>query len=393
MSGQERVVIDTRDGVVVARKRCREPAEMTRQRHEIEVLTRLDHPGVVRFLDSSDEDGEIELVTKWVGQHSLATSPPLPTDRLAATIAALADTLADLHADGVVHNRVERSHVLLGPDGPVLCGFGDADLLDGPARTTARVTGDVCAVGRLLGGLLEPTDDLEPIPDRRLPRPGTRRWDGYRRRALLTLADQATADDPARRPSMRGLAEAIREAAGPQESPSDAASALATWVGLHRLGLVVGVAAVVLVVTGAALGVGRLSRSPSETAAATPACPPGAIGDVDLDGDGCGESVIPAADGTVRTPDATYEVALPGDTLVIGDWDCDRIDTPAVFRPSTRQIFVYPRWASAGTPVPADEVPSPASTRTIEAARRGSCDELVAIGPHDSRTTVDTEGS
>lgn len=124
----------------------------------------------------------------------------------AGLLAAVATTVADLHAMGVVHGRIEPSHVVVdGVGRPVLCGFGGPE----PTAVGPGPADDVAAVGRLIDHLLGPEAEPEPIPDRRWIR---RPWAGYDRRALQLLADRATHEDPARRPTARALANAIIEA-------------------------------------------------------------------------------------------------------------------------------------------------------------------------------------
>ena len=83
----------------------------------------------------------------------------------------------------------------------------------------------MAALGQLLRMLAGDEIDLEPIPEwrgwRRKPR-----WQGYQRRALLTLADQATNDQRELRPTARALAAAIHDTIpdarlGPVAAPPD----------------------------------------------------------------------------------------------------------------------------------------------------------------------------
>ncbi len=141
----------------------------------------------------------------WAGTPTLAAVRP-PVSQSAAILAAVASTVADLHEIGLVHGRLDPTHVVIGPDGrPRLCGMGGPGAGE-PDPTPAH---DVLALGQLIDGLLGVDVELEPIPEKRW---GRRRWSGYHRRALQTLADQATDTDPARRPTARALAAAIAEA-------------------------------------------------------------------------------------------------------------------------------------------------------------------------------------
>lgn len=176
-----------------------------RLRHEVEVLRRAQHPGVVSLVDTVDEEDGLVARTRFCGSRTLASASPLPVNRTAGLVAALATTVADLHDLGVAHRRISADHVLIANDGrPVLCGFGEA-MLDADAGSCAE---DVAGLGALLAEILDGHDDVVPVPASRLGRKGA--WTGYQRRALLNLADQASADEAVMRPSARQLAQSIR---------------------------------------------------------------------------------------------------------------------------------------------------------------------------------------
>ena len=64
----------------------------------------------------------------------------------------------------------------------------------------------------------------------------------------------------------------------------------------------------------------------------------------DVDGDGCPETV--ELDGrTARVGTVTVELGQDGDLVALGDWHCDGIATPALLRPTTGQVFVFPEWS------------------------------------------------
>ncbi len=209
------ITIETFTGVdrPVLVKTATTAAARTALAREADRLGRGRHPGVVELLSASQDRLEIA----WAGTHTLETAR-LSLPAAAGVLAAVATTVADLHALGIVHGRLDPSHVVLGGDGrPVLCGMSGPDVQQvsiGPAD-------DVAAIGRLIDHLLGPDAELEPIPDRRWSR---RNWTGYHRRTLQLLADRAAHDDPARRPTSRAVANAIVEAvpdarllpAGPQ---------------------------------------------------------------------------------------------------------------------------------------------------------------------------------
>ena len=193
-----------------------------RLRREGERLERASHPGVVPLVQHGATDDGWELCTRHAGRPASACGP-LTVAQVASLAAGVASTLADLHDLGIVHGRLDASHVLVGDHGrPVLCGFGDGE-------PPARPADDVAALGALLDRWLGTDDAGEPIPERRWW--GRRRWDGWDRRALLLLADQAVADPPTCRPTARRLAAAIADAV-PDVAPLDARPAMTAGAAL-----------------------------------------------------------------------------------------------------------------------------------------------------------------
>lgn len=328
---------DGERAVVVKRSDVAEPLQA-----EADRLQRAAHPGVVPLVGSGPVGAGWELRIAHCGRP-VGTAGRLPVAQVASLAAGLAATLADLHDLGVVHGRVDASHVLVGPEGrPVLCGLG-------PGVPAACPHDDVAAVGALLVELLGPDDGGEPIPDRRWRR--RRGWAGWDRPSLLLLADQAAAEPPSRRPTARRLAAAIAEVApagapvgerpGP-EAPAasgpeiDAIESVRASALVDRArptvrppaALVVG--AVVLVLAAGAARV--LGEAPQEAAPER-------------------RTATPVADAVVRHGGVRYRVGEPGDHLLVEDWDCDGLATPALLRPATGEVFVFPRWIERGVSV------------------------------------------
>lgn len=80
----------------------------------------------------------------------------------------------------------------------------------------------------------------------------------------------------------------------------------------------------------------------------------GQVLEADVDGRGCalplvvaeevvdGEpAVVLAVPEAAGAPSGRYAVGAPGDRVVVGDWDCDGSDTPAVHRPEDGRVFLY----------------------------------------------------
>ena len=333
-------------------------AEAGRLRAEGERLRRASHPGVVELVRSGP-DGEGWELRMVHGGRPLEAADDLTTAQAAALVAGVASTVADLHDLGLVHGRIDPSHVLRGEHGrAILCGFGDGSNPSSPAD-------DVAALGALLGDLVGSEAEGEPIPERRWRR--RRAWAGWDRRALLLLADQATAEPPTRRPSARRLAAAVAatvptpvasarlhgaaDAESPRAPTATGAAPAAQDVDpmaslragalvgagdrtVRRPVLVAGVVGAVLV----AIGVGQLDGPPPEE----PSPRASAAGPVPE------EVAAPLPGGELTVAGVRYRVGRPGDVVLVDDWDCDGTPTPALLRPSTGEVFVFPRLITRG---------------------------------------------
>lgn len=342
------VAVDGDRAVVVKRSTA---SNADRLRLEGERLQRASHPGVVQVVSSARVGDGWELRTAHAGRPlSILERPTVP--QVAAVVAAVASTLADLHRLGLVHGRLDASHVLLGDQGrPVLCGFGDGS-------APARSEDDMAALGALLGDLVGGDQEAEPIPERRWR--GRQRWSGWDRRALLLLADQACAEPATRRPTARRLAASITEAvpdlvrlAPPHARPADehvGGSAGDETDPIERLRAsafvdtvqrTVRPPAIALAAAGAVLlvaGVMRMGAEgpPNEAAPAVDVEPPSTVGEQ--------HAATAVADSVLTVGGRRYRVGQAGDEVLVEDWDCDGTPTPALLRPGTGEVFIFPRW-------------------------------------------------
>jgi len=96
---------------------------------EIEVLGRIDHPAVLRILDSGTSEAGLFLVTELLEGEDLKAAirrrGPFSPEEAAALGATVAEALAAAHARGIVHRDVKPSNVMILTDGSVrLLDFG-----------------------------------------------------------------------------------------------------------------------------------------------------------------------------------------------------------------------------------------------------------------------------
>ena len=140
------------DGSEVALKRLAlhgTPDEVARARarirREAEVLSALDHPGIVRLVEVLDEDDDVVLVMPYLAGGSLhervVREGPLDPEVVAVLADRLLDALAAAHRQGIVHRDVKPENVLFTADGePRLVDFGVARTAEHTPGLTATAT-------------------------------------------------------------------------------------------------------------------------------------------------------------------------------------------------------------------------------------------------------------
>jgi hypothetical protein len=428
--------------------------DVARLRLEAERFERAAHPGLVAVVgpatggvdearadrgvdDGTNESAEgrasVEIRTRFAGDPVTHWSGSVGA--VAGLGAAVAATLADLHDIGVVHGRLDATHILVGDDGrPRLCG------LSHPGGAAPHE--DVAALGLVLGEVLE----------RATPGPRSWPWHGRssaaHRRALEQVLARASDPVPSRRPNARLLASSILSAVpgaelpatgspfpGPEpayvppdeelldlvftheltdderwaqafgDDPSEPAGAAGPepppvrdgGSSRARLAAGSGAVAVAAIAAGVVFVGGWGSRGsaapPDAVRASSPAgqagCPVAAAPAADVDGDGCPEALV-VEGGSARAGAARWTLGQPGDLIAVGDWECDGRAAPALLRPATGDVFVFPGWAAEGEPVTVearDRLPGAVAIRGEPTA--DGCDDLVVDLGSGATATVE----
>ena len=107
-----------------------DPVLFDRFKREIEIGEKLDHPGVMKVLDSG-EPGQVYMVMEWVEgrllRKLLAENRKFPMERARTIVIAICDALDYIHRNGVVHRDLKPEYIMIdGEDRIKLIDFGIA---------------------------------------------------------------------------------------------------------------------------------------------------------------------------------------------------------------------------------------------------------------------------
>lgn len=109
-----------------------------RFQREMRVLAALEHPNIVRILDTGAlEDGRPFFVMELVGERTLDAERP-PLRRWVEVLVDVARAAHFAHGQGVVHRDLKPSNILLGVR-PVVADFGVAKLVGGEGPQLTKV--------------------------------------------------------------------------------------------------------------------------------------------------------------------------------------------------------------------------------------------------------------
>ena len=249
------------------------------------------------------------------GQVVTEWTPPLPEPHGAADLAGIASAVARAHGCGAVHGPFLPEHLRCGP---LVSGWGEAP--DGwtEADDVASFAAVLAAAGQ------------------------------------HALAARAAAEDPAARPGMAAIAAALVPASTPlvpRRAPVTKSRRP------HLL-----VAAVPLL----ALAAVSLIRDDGPA----PRAEPVGVSTTTT-------TTVASYDGVIEHDGRRYALGSPGDVVLIGDWDCDGVDAPAVHRPATGQVWRFDEWPETAEPLAPRLVASAADA--VEVRRGEGCDQLVVV--------------
>ena len=369
---------------------------------EAELLRRLDHPGLVRFIDVVETaDGGRALHTEFVNSDTWATRPLTDPAERAAGMAALAAVVADLHQLGVAHLQLTPPHVLHGAnDRPVLCGLTlAAEATPENRRADLAALGELCHDSSLGRGTL--AGKLSSLAD-------TARADMLSARELarrldLLAAKKPTGSDPVRvvggrlascrrrfRPKSLITAGAVAVAvvaafalgsrsgapAPPPEAPAATSSEdLRDLIGTADAGADQGVG--LSPIDGPSLV--DESTSTRQTALTDePRVMDGTDQAIEPDpSDEAGIAVsVPEAAAVLEHGGRRFAVGAVGDFVETGDWDCDGRVTAAIVRPSTGGVVLFDAWPEPGGTLSLPVRWSVDSPTGAESVAHGQCDLL-----------------
>ncbi len=219
---------DRATGSPVALKRLRAGAELAardRLRREAAVLAGVDHPHVVRLRSVvGDGDGLVLVLDLAPGgslARLLATRTRLAPGEVVTVAVPLAQALAVVHGQGLVHGDVTPANVLFAADGrPLLSDLGVSRLL-GAAGAGTRGTRGYLDPAVVAGDRPGPAADVHGLAATCLAAlTGAAPYDDAGRRvplppgcdpALVGALESAMAPDPADRPHPAELAAAVFE--------------------------------------------------------------------------------------------------------------------------------------------------------------------------------------
>jgi putative peptidoglycan lipid II flippase len=211
-------------------------------RHAAQRAAAVEHPGLLRVIDTAEDAGRVFVVTRWLAgsplSEQLAVSP-LEADEARYVVTAVSEALAAAAAHDVHHLVLDPRDVLLTDHGVVLVGIGVRAALEGVVAESDAEQVDAWRLGALLYATLTakwpgyPCAGLPgaPVVGGRVARP--RQVRAGVPRELDDVAWRAlNPDDPSPLDTPLALSEALQRIE-PAAPPTEATGgALWRWLGL-----------------------------------------------------------------------------------------------------------------------------------------------------------------
>jgi serine/threonine protein kinase len=152
-------------GAVIARKtitfpKSREPPSFMT---EIEIMKKLDHPHIVRFVDAYTLDKSVSILMSPVADFDLGdlmnkypTAEQIPVDTIIQWFSCLVSSVKYLHGKSIKHQDIKPSNILIKGQIILLADFGIAKTFmdsDSTASTSGDMTMKYCSPETALHGL------------------------------------------------------------------------------------------------------------------------------------------------------------------------------------------------------------------------------------------------
>lgn len=114
-----------------------------RFQRQVEILSKLTHPSIVRLLDWGEDDDALFMVEELcAGGHLQIPPEGMSAEAFGRVFTPLVEAMAYAHEQGVVHRDLKPENVLLTPEGQVkVSDFGIARMDDGATITSHRRIG------------------------------------------------------------------------------------------------------------------------------------------------------------------------------------------------------------------------------------------------------------
>jgi serine/threonine protein kinase len=124
---------------ILARQLSAKPEALERFRREAQTLRKLDHPNIVKFVDTFEHKGQYVIVMEYTpggSLYHLLKTGSLPIERARQISLDLCDALIRAHRLNIIHRDIKPENVLIDRDGtPKLADFGVARLSENTRLT------------------------------------------------------------------------------------------------------------------------------------------------------------------------------------------------------------------------------------------------------------------